>query len=283
MKTLDRLSANAKRVDKTLPMYILSGLSRKYISIPFSKASGKVLFPFRYRLCYNKKHFLLDDGRKETSSYFRRQIRNEDMGSAILYALGRTDYKEIQNILTSIGNNVTCIEQANIIKEHMIRTPNLVIDVGAGRGELSATLSYLNIKTIPIDPAYGSAKTIKKTYKDFYNIDKFEFINKDCVKGIQKILEQKTNKPDTVIFCESIEHISRSEFQKFFNIIKKVLKETHGILIITNFIDFHPIEKNTTYQTWEHIQTIDDDLYDELASQAKSVIFRRGSHLVLQF
>ena len=89
-------------------------------------------------------------------------------------------------------------------------------------------------------------------------------------------------KPDTVIFCESAEHIPRKELFTAFEIIKDMLTVTSGLMIIVNWIDFHPIQKNGNAD-WNHITTIDDVVYDWLATQAKSVVFRQGSHLVLQF
>ena len=87
---------------------------------------------------------------------------------------------------------------------------------------------------------------------------------------------------DTVIFCESVEHIPGKEFFAAFEIIKNMLTVTSGLMIITNWIYFHPIQKNRNMD-WNHITTIDDAVYDSLAAQAKSVVFRQGSHLVLQF
>ena len=49
----------------------------------------------------------------------------------------------------------------------------------------------------------------------------------------------------------------------------------------------HGYESHLIYKDsnagWNHIATIDDTTYDSLAAQAKSVVFRQGSHLVLQF
>ena len=128
----------------------------------------------------------------------------------------------------------------------------------------------------------GAASLIGETFRKYYNLPPpHEFINKSMLDALCEIRKSGLI-PDTVIFCESVEHIPGKEFFAAFEIIKNMLTVTSGLMIITNWIYFHPIQKNRNMD-WNHITTIDDAVYDSLAAQAKSVVFRQGSHLVLQF
>jgi hypothetical protein len=86
---------------------------------------------------------------------------------------------------------------------------------------------------------------------------------------------------DTIIFCESVEHISSDEFTLGWPLVCQVLDRTAGRCIFTNRVDFWPIPVDRT--GYDHITRIDDGLYDRLTRDARSTIFREGSHLVLQF
>ena len=122
---------------------------------------------------------------------------------------------------------------------------------------------------------------IGETFDKFYNLPApSNFINKGVLSGLREIRKRGLGS-DTFIFCESLEHIPKKEMAAAFEIIKDMLTATSGLLVITNWIHFHPIE--SVDMSWNHMTTIDDATYDLLASHAKSTAFRRGSHLVLRF
>ena len=249
------------------------------------------VYPFRYRYGYTRDHYLVG-GNPERDSYAMKTIRPGDMGAALAYSLGSRTYEDVVKILeidTSVPyylpEGTSCIEQAKQLARQSTRDPNLVIDIGCGRGEIAGTLAYMGIGCIAVDPAKGAAVLIGRTFREFFNMSTLptntEFINKSAFEGMWEI-KRRGLRPDTVIFCESIEHISHKEFLATFEIIKMMLADVSGMLVITNWIDYHPIQKNNDMD-WNHIATINDTLYDSLAAQAKKVVFRRGSHLVLQF
>lgn len=257
---------------------------RRILSIP----KNILIFPFRYKLGYDVNHYLIGDN-PERQSYKLGIIRPGDMGAALAYAFGIDNYTDVSKIfgiksseLCYLPRDTTCNEQVKELLKHQKRKPKLVVEVGCGRGELASALSYAGVRCIGIDPAKGASVLVKRTSKEFFDRPTpFEFLNATALNGLKEIYHRKLN-PDTIIFCESIEHISRSEFLKVFEIAKALLTETYGLLIITNFISFHPIERSADMH-WTHIQQVDDELYDHLASKAQSIIFRKGSHLVLQF
>ena len=277
---------------------MLSDSTRKKIPEPvkkiyrlvyrYTQTSKNILFyPFRYKYGYNRGYYLIGDI-PERKSYKMRIIRPGDMGAALAYAFGVKTYSDVVRIFeidTSIQHylpkNTSCREQADQLVECQTRKPNLVLDVGCGRGEVSATLTHMGIMCIPIDPARGAASLIEETFREYYDLPPpHEFINKPVLDALREL--RKTGlTPDTIIFCESIEHIPHKEFFTAFEIIKNMLTVTSGLMIITNWIHFHPICHSNA--DWNHTTTIDETVYDSLAAQAKSIVFRQGSHLVLQF
>ena len=76
---------------------------------------------------------------------------------------------------------------------------------------------------------------------------------------------------------ECIEHITMTECKNMLMGITKPCK-----LIITNEIDFWPIQKHN-WPAWNHIHTIDDTVYDIIEQYATKTISRKNSHLVLEW
>ena len=249
--------------------------------------SNMAIRPFRYRYGYNRDHYLVGDN-AERRSYKLGIIRPGDMGAAIAYALGVKTYEDVMSIFGAdtsqqywLPEDISCTEQAAQLVKHRARRPRLVVDVGCGRGEISALFTHIGTESIPIDPAEGAALLIGETFNQFYNLaPPPNFINKSVLPSLREI-RKRGLMPDTFIFCESLEHIPRKEMAAAFEIIMDMLAATSGLLIITNWIHYHPIE--SVDMSWNHMTTIDDTTYDLLASRAKSTVFRQGSHLVLQF
>ena len=90
---------------------------------------------------------------------------------------------------------------------------------------------------------------------------------------------KKLSVTDTIILSETIEHIDSDEFDSVFaGAIKPLLQRTNGLLIITNWIDFHPIPVNPPW----HVREVNDELYDWLAKDGE-IVYRMGSHLVVRY
>lgn len=132
-----------------------------------------------------------------------------------------------------------------------IRDPGLVYSIGCGSGELEAALEKLGNTVVGVDPSRGA----KALYK-----------GKD-------IVDEYPGGGDTVIFCESIEHIPHDITKGIFSRIPKQAR-----VIVVNWPDLHPIP---AVGDGDHITDIDDVFYDRL-SDGRKVILRRGSHLVLE-
>lgn len=238
-----------------------------------------ISYRYRRHRSYNKRYFTVrrGDWHREMDYYEKTMIRPEDMGAAALYAVGVTDYETAERLM---GGRKDRYQQAQAVRDAMSRMPKLVFDVGSGRGELSALLTHIGVQSVPIDFSAGALETVGHTYREWFGLECRDFVNKPSYEGMKEAM-RRFGDPDTVIFCESAEHIPGREFRKAFKLASESLERTGGLLIITNYMEYHPIVRDK--MGWDHIQTIDDALYDRLAARAARTIFRRGSHLVLGF
>jgi len=223
-------------------------------------------------------------------AYYKRVLRCGDIGSAICYALGITNYEDVKEVLRFpegdnhdtrlwIDLDTTLEEQFVRIRTKGKRKPSLVFSIGCGRGELETALHITGVNVIGSDPCPVMNEITQETVERWTDGNGPMFLNMYTGDATEYLIDRGLI-PDTVIFCESIEHIHVQDFDKAWNYLKSCLKITNGLLVITNFITFHPINASSK---WDHITRIDDAFMDNLASQAKSTIFRQGSHLVLQF
>ena len=223
-------------------------------------------------------------------AYYKRVLRCGDIGSAISYALGITSYKDVREVLRFPEGNdhdtrlwidldTTLEEQFERIRTKGKRNPNLVYSIGCGRGELETALHIHGIPVIASDPCPVLNEMTEETAKRWNNGNGPTFLNMYTGDATDYLVDHGLV-PDTVIFCESIEHVHVQDFDRAWKYLKDCLELTHGLLIITNFVTFHPINASSK---WDHITRIDDKFMDNLISQAKLVVFRQGSHLVLQF
>lgn len=134
--------------------------------------------------------------------------------------------------------------------EEAARDPGLTYSIGCGPGRLEAHLEGMGVEVVGVDPAPGAAE----------------------------LYEGKTLVPayegggDTVIFCESLEHLPVGEIDRIWSLIPETAR-----IIVANWLAWETIPGD---HRWDHITTVDSGLFDRL-SEGRRVIVRRGSHLVL--
>lgn len=129
------------------------------------------------------------------------------------------------------------------------RKPEQVYSIGCGVGTLEAYMeTYCPV--IGVDPTEGA----RNLYKGSQLIDNYE------------------GGGDTLIFCESIEHIERSEIDRILSLVPNGAR-----VIIVNWLSHHPLNTNG----FDHITRIDDQFFDEISSRWK-VLVRNRSHLVME-
>jgi len=201
------------------------------------------------------------------------------MFAAMCYAYGYDNFRLVEQAFGESAE--TYREQVSNIKRRQTREPQLIVDMGAGRGELAAAFIYDGVPCYAVDPAPGAAKIIPETLEKWANSPRSRyFIHKSLLEGLKELLSFPFL-VDTVILCEVIEHVREDEFDEATPLLEQLLSEARGLLIVTNWVDFHPIP--TDGGGWDHIRVVDDGVYDDLASRARKTIFRRGAHLILQY
>lgn len=144
------------------------------------------------------------------------------------------------------------------VKNDDDRDPGRILSIGCGRGELESQLETLGFAVTGVDPSAGA--------KEMYRGSTFSPI----------WTPEMVRSANTVIFCESIEHIPLEQTLELFTHLC-----TGTRVIVVNYIDFHPIIPSPDDDGWDHITQIDDALYNQL-SAGKTVLLRRASHLVLE-
>lgn len=200
------------------------------------------------------------------------------MFAAMCYAYGYTSYEAATQAFDEPAE--TFREQVSNIKKHQTRHPQLVLEIGSGRGELAAAFHYDGVKCYAVDPSPGAAIVTPRTFRTW--IDKTSvkfFMNKSMLDGV-RAADLCDLRVDTVILCEAIEHIREDEFNEAYPIIEKMLTKTRGRLIITNWVGYHPIYIDGS--GWDHIREINDTVYNDL-NKNNEIILRKGSHYVLQY
>ena len=244
----------------------------------------------QYGLENYKKKYYLENKDGLWKPYANKFLNPNDMASCLCYALGIESYDDICQLLDIpevverkghklwLPENVNFKDQIQIIQSKQTRYPKKILSVGSGRGELEASFIYLGIPVVGCDPAPCIPEIYKQTMLEWIDCDDYVFHNMEFHEVAEMYSEQLMF--DTIIFCESLEHIPEGTFEYGWNLIKNHLYTLHGRLIVCNTISNHPIKISCT---WNHVRRVDDDLYDRFESEAVRTIFRQGSHLVLQY
>ena len=245
---------------------------------------ARVTYRLRHRIAYTREYYVAMTDNPECQSWHRNIIRPPDMGAAICYSLGATSWEQVCQIMgcddsiTLPRGKTSAAEQAGIMANAGLgRIPSLVYDMGCGRGELAATLVYMGISAVAVDPSHAAGALVDETASRFYGLPSMSvpFERATCLEALLKSVQT----PDTIIFCESVEHIPMKELVAAFDWIRDCARGAR--VIVTNWPTYHPIRAPPG--DWNHVHDVDDELYDRLASRARKTVTRHGSHLVLQF
>lgn len=135
-------------------------------------------------------------------------------------------------------------------REHCERDPGVVVSIGCGAGKLEARLEQMGCTVIGVDPSPGA----RELYEGSTLVDRYE------------------GGGDTIVFCESLEHLPVDEIDRIFGLIPD-----HATVIVVNWWGWDTILGD---HAWDHITTVDADLFDRLCD-GWNVRVRNGSHLVL--
>jgi 2-polyprenyl-3-methyl-5-hydroxy-6-metoxy-1,4-benzoquinol methylase len=229
-----------------------------------------------FKEIYNLNYFENCDGFKEWQN---NMLKFGDAYASILYAHD-IDYgsifKEFPRVTFPQGKegseHYTLKQQLEFLQKNKKRTPKNILEIGGGRGEITNTLAYLGYNVTSVEFHPNAEKLFKETGIKFFNKEQsYNLINENI-----KDVELDLSKFDTIIMCESIEHIPEKHFNNFY---QNLIKNFKGYFILTNWIHPFPIFVSGT----EHCRRIDNELYDNFSKNAKRTVFRRKSHLCLEF
>lgn len=221
----------------------------------------------------------------ENCSWHEQTLRTDQL-SAIGYSLGYWTYRQVCDRLAALdvdytrprhlpGSKYDALLAA--LDEGRSRSPRLVADIGCGRGEMLLSYHLLGVECVGIDPSPGAEVLVPQTMA-WSGVEDYRLLNSGFADGLATLEKEPV---DTIVFCESIEHVRETEFTTGWRLVRNILTRSAGLFIAVNWMDYWPIPVDNT--GYDHIRRIDDALYDRLSADARSVIFREGSHLVLQF
>ena len=210
-------------------------------------------------------------------------FRPEDQWPALCYAHGIYNPPDLDTIPEGkdrAGFLKLLHNQLEFLKINKKRTPQSVLEIGSGSGQISCTLSHMgySVQSTDLNPHAGGFHQARAI--DMYNNE----ISEDyhlLLGDLNSVGGQlNLDDVDTVLLIESIEHIYNDEWQTFLELALPVFRKNHTHLIITNFQDMWPIGD---MDGDEHCNTIDDAFFNHLASFANKVLFRDRAHLALEF
>jgi len=227
----------------------------------------------KYKKIYSENYYNKADGINE---WRKPCLKFGDNFAAILYAhdINYLDCTKFFNINEN-GRDVTEFtleEQFNYLNQNKKRTPKNILEIGGGRGEVANFLTYHKYNITSIEFSESAEEWYNKTAIQYFNQKVPVKLLNVNIKDIDFDLAQY----DTIIMCESLEHIPEEHFEKFYNNIKD---NFNGYFIITNWLKYHPIKANGD----EHCRDIDDNLYDSFSKHALRTVFRNKSHLCLEY
>ena len=235
---------------------------------------------------YNSAYFDKADG---IISWRSQSLKFGDAMAGLCYALGITwfelveQYKKVfEHDANGRGESVSdryIDNQLCFLQEKHHRWPKRVLEIGGGRGEVATALKALGIDVVSVEVSKDAAALYAETARHYFGAQ-FEPVV-PVNKPIQDLLKELDFSTfDTILMVESLEHIPEQEFQPVWD---KIANHFTGRFITVNWPDYHPIWIGRDASPEEHCRVVDDALYNQWSKQAKNVITRWGSHLVLEF
>lgn len=242
-------------------------------------------------MIYSSGYYRKSDG---ISHWKKGMLRYGDAVCALAYAFGIESFDAVRDMFGFLGNGkdikpeMPAIEQMNRILANATRTPKAFLDVGTGRGEIAVVLSCFFYSVITIEMCEDVWSWLDKTQNTFGMSIRPTFFFLPFVGTLEKFntncSDETIRTLDTVLFVETIEHVLEDEFFAFLDRLVSVPCSTMPRrLVITNWIDYHPIKPETKAPKSGHCTLIDDGFYDKICARCQKVVFRQGSHLVVDF
>lgn len=205
------------------------------------------------------------------SSMYSEYLRWDDQWAAVCYAHGI-----YADMLPKIKN---LDHQIEYIQSHALRQPKSILEIGSGRGEVSAVLANLGCRVQSID-VNARAEEYHRTMNRFMfgQEQDYTLLIGDLDTTYSAL---DLHDVDTVIFVESIEHVFPAEWVRFYTKIKPILKNNHAHFIATNIKWYWPLGHDRDCN--EHVHLIDEAFYTDLGLEAQKTLYRQTSHIALEY
>lgn len=233
----------------------------------------------------SEEYFLNRPEGMEQISWESGQLRYGDMCCAVGYALGLESFEEVQNILGFLREGkenyplLGAKMQMDMLWMARKRTPIGILEIGGGRGEIQVGLQHVKFNSgYMIEPSESVFELVRMTRRQF------GIMEGSCERRIRNVGLKNyhiniESGIDTVILCETVEHIRQQEFDDAFtDWIKPLLRQNKGLLIVVNWLTPFPLELDPPW----HVRRCDDKFYDWLAEDGK-IAYRNKSHLVVRY
>lgn len=236
-----------------------------------------------YGSIYKYDYFKRCDGIRSWNS---KKLKFGDALSAVCYAHGISwdQMKERFPLMGTLGKNentpYTVQEQIEFVEQNKKRTPNKILEIGGGRGEVTCFLAKMGYDVHCIEPGDGAEKWLEETSQHIFGESLEYTLYNGCVSQFAD--EEGINGIDTVLMVESLEHILPKHFEPIYERCLKELKETKGRMVIVNWPDYHPIWVGRYAPKDQHCRLVDDALYNQMTQDFGEALYRNGSHICLQ-
>lgn len=235
---------------------------------------------------YNYEYFFKADG---ITSWRSQSLKFGDALAAMSYAYGITWFDMVERFkpvfLHDPNGRGESVDQRLIdhqlvfLRDKQQRKPQRVLEIGGGRGEVATVFKAMGADIVSVELSPDAAKMYAETANHFFGPNFKPVI--PVAEPIQSALAKfDLASFDTIVMVESLEHIPEPAFAPVWDAI---VDQFHGRFITVNWPDYHPIWIGRDASPAEHCRVVDDALYDQWSAQAKNVVTRWGSHLVLEF
>ena len=235
---------------------------------------------------YNYEYFHRADGIRSWNS---KTLKFGDAMAALCYAFG-ISWQDLQQGFPEVfaeddrtgrveRHSDKLTQQLDFIKQNKSRTPKRVLEIGGGRGEVAQVLRYLGVDVVSIEPGAGADKWYQETAEKFFGSE-FDAALPDNRYLQDAVADLDFSTFDTILMVESLEHILEEQFDPVW---QQIVDKFHGLFVVVNWVNYHPIAVGQFASAAEHCRLVDDVLYEKWISQSKQCVWRNGSHLVLDF
>ena len=230
-----------------------------------------------YANTYNHSMMSNSDGKDHLAQH---QIKFGDALAAIAYAhdipySAMREYFPKFNSERAVLRDVTVADQIEFVKQHATRTPKKILEIGAGRGEVTLTLAAMGYTVTAIEPGVDYAQLFEHSKAQLFPNQDLEYTVLNTPIHCADI---DYSEYDTILMVESLEHILAEHFDPEWQKIKDTFK---GYFIVVNWKAYHPIAVGQFARKEIHCRLVNDRLYDSYC-EGHTVKVRDKSHLCVE-